>query len=109
MLWLIQHLNFLEDGYWVPNQKESGYTNAPIGKGNVPDEAYFCKVKVITGDLTLRLKRTKEDSRTLVHEIQKLGVEVYEDLSPAAKVALNYISGWRRRKTSYKDFKARVR
>lgn len=105
MFFLIKHLDMLSDGYWPPNPDGSSYTELLSLVVPKPD-AYFAKPSGIAGEVEYRLEKTKRDGETLVHEIQELGVDLFEKLAPDAKSALNYISGFRRRKRSYEMWKA---
>ena len=102
---LINNLEIIKEGYWPPSPDKSSATEIP-GEAVPKSYAYYTKPCEIAGEVEFRLNKTGDDGKTLVHEIQELGVDTYEKLAPDAKNALNYISGWRRRKTSYKDFLA---
>ena len=98
IIWLIEHLNTLESGEWPVSPVESGYTE--IRSPNRNHKAYFETPCQIAAELTWRLKRTGESGEILVWEIQH-GLDDYDLLSPPAKRALNYCSGWRRRTQEY--------
>jgi hypothetical protein len=103
MIWLIEWLDVLEDGKWPPDPKETGYIDTPGGSGNKSSRSPFETAAQIFAEVTDRLKQTGEAGVTLVWEIQH-GLEVYELLSPPAKRALNYISGWRRRRMDFSSW-----
>jgi len=103
MFWIIEHIGELGEGEW-PNEGSS-YVDLPITSNTFSDEAYFTKPEEIVAEVMGRLGRTGEDGVTLVEDIQS-GIRRYEDLKSVAKRALNYISGLRRRKTSYSEWKS---
>ena len=88
---------------WVKVQRKSTYIDLQGRKGlNIL--APYIKAKDIYIEITDRLETTKDSGEALVHEIQH-GLDDYELLSPPAKRALNYISGWRRRKMNYASWR----
>ena len=101
MIWGIQWLSFLEVGEWPPDYKETGYTGS---KGGRSTKTKFLPAALFFAEITARLKSTKEAGEALVDEIQS-GITDYEGLSRPAKRALNYISGWRRRRQTYSQWK----
>ncbi len=105
MIWLIFHLDLLQEGQWPPDPKGSGYIDAPIGKKSGKHKAYFETPCQFAAEVGSRLKTTGEAGEALVDEIIG-GIPDYEGLSRPAKRALNYISGWRRRDQSYPEWKA---
>lgn len=107
MIWLIEHIGELSEDKWPGSPDSSSYVDMPITKKQFRDEAYFVKPRVILADIMIRLDRTGEDGVTLMEEIHS-GLHEYSLLSRAARNALNYISinDWRKRKTSYGQWKA---
>ena len=105
MLWLIEWLPVLEVGEYPKDPKDSGYTESPHVQTSHSSHAPFETAAQIYAEVTDRLKSTGESGEVLVHEVQH-GLDVYELLSPPAKKALNYISGWRRREQSFARFVA---
>jgi hypothetical protein len=104
MMWLLQVLPCLEEGSWPVNPGITGYTEAEnTGRVNTSAHAPFETATQIYTEVTYRLDRTGKDGETLYWEIQH-GCETYEGLCPSAKQALNYISGWRRRKQGYRTW-----
>ena len=89
----ILHLDMLEKGVWPSEHKDTGYTGS---KGSRNTKTKFLPAALFYAEITARLESTKESGEVLVWEIQH-GMDEYELLSPPAKMALNYISGWRRR------------
>ena len=100
MMWGIAWLGLLEDGIWPPEHKETGYDDS---HGSRNTKTKFIPAALFYAEITERLKTTGEAGEALVDEIQG-GVE-FEGLSRPAKRALNYISGWRRRKLKYPKWK----
>lgn len=98
MIWLVSWLGFLENGKWPPEHKETGYTGSHTSSGH---RAPFEDPSGFAAEVNCRLRTTGEAGEALVDEIQG-GITDYEGLCSPAKRALNYISGWRRRKSSYK-------
>mgnify|MGYP000846282412 CR=1 FL=1 len=95
ILWMIAVVLPLEAGQWPPEPTET------TGRSK-SRSAPFENPAVVRAEVEERLKMTKSDGETLVWEIQKGGIEYYDFLCPAAKMALNYIcSGKKRRKVSY--------
>lgn len=102
--WIIFHLIKYETGLFTgsdewPLGEESGYTDGI--RVQPSSHAYFEKIRQITADITSRLSKTGNDGRLLVLEIQN---EVYE-LSQDAKNVLYYISGWRKKRLLYPEWK----
>jgi len=101
-IWLICHLETLSGGKWPPEYRETGYIGSSrSGIGHAPFETPI----QFAAEIKERLKTTKRAGETLVWEVQH-GAEEYRDLSPFAKRALNYISGWRRRRIPFPEWLA---
>ena len=106
-IWIIGCVLPLEPGIWPPEPVESGYTGGD--KWAHSQRAPFESPCQITGELWARLSTTGEAGEALVDEIQ-YGVKddrniYYEDLSRPARRVLNYISGVKRRRQSYPEWK----
>ena len=97
VLWLIKYLSMLIVGIWPPEPYGSSYTDAPGGKRQRRHQACFETPCQFAAEIEWRLGRTGTDGKLLRAEI-KTG-EVY--LSQESKDALNYCSGWKRKKTPY--------
>lgn len=104
MIWGIIHLDELETGLWPRDPKETGYTEGSWQK-NPSKHAPFERAVDFHGEITMRLKTTGEAGEALVDEVQS-GITYFEGLSRPAKRALNFISGWRRRRQTYSQFRA---
>jgi len=101
MQWGILNLNSLEEGNWPPDHKETGYVGS---QGSRNTKTKFLPAALFFAEITFRLKTTGEAGEALVDEVQS-GITDYEGLSGPAKRALNYISGFRRRKQTYSQWK----
>lgn len=93
---------------WPPDPHESGY----VGEDKTPSHhAPYEAVCCIAAELEKRLETTGEAGEALIDESQSFyehydRVIDYPLLSRPAKRALNYISGNRRRKQTYAEWKA---
>lgn len=101
LIFLIEHWELLEQGIYPP---EPSGDYIEIGTVDVI-RPNWKSAGNIHGEILHRLKTTKDAGQTLIWEITH-GMTKYERLSPAAKGALNYITGWKRRETSYPNWKA---
>jgi hypothetical protein len=97
VLWAILHLQELRDGKWPVNHKETGYTEAPLIARQIQAEAGFIKPASIAAEIDWRLERTKIEGKLLIAEV--IAESPY--LSDESRSALNYISGWKRKKLDY--------
>lgn len=105
MMWLIRHLGELLDGDWPANPWGSSYTEIPSIKGG-SSEARFVRPCQFAAEVEVRLKLTGLEGKLLMAELNGGWQEVpYEQLGKESRDALNYISGWRRRKQTYREFK----
>ena len=102
MIWLISWLDLLSEGNWPPEGKDTGYTGYQKSKVH---KAPFETPAGYAAEVKSRLKTMGEAGEALVDEIQG-GIMDYEGLCGPAQRALNYISGWRRRKETYSQWKA---
>ena len=118
MLWLIGNfLNvdgddiILERDTWPSEGRETGYTDAPrTQKLNVSHAAYEFTLQEV-GELHHRLEKTGKDGRLLILEMHvRLAYDTSpRNLSREARAALGYISGWRRKRQSFTQWKAEKR
>jgi hypothetical protein len=102
-IWLISEVLPLPAGTWPREPLESGYTEINQGK-KTSHHAPFEQPCQVTAELLERLGSTKEAGEALVDEI-KYGFDRYEELSRPAQRVLNYMSGWRRRRQTYSQWK----
>lgn len=103
MIFLILYLDLLSEGMWPPDPQGTGYIDNPIRR--VKAEGHFVRPVQFAAEVNYRLSTTGEAGEALVDEI-KAGILDYESLSRPAQRVLNYVSGWRRRKQSYSEFRA---
>ena len=103
VLWLLPYLSMLQEGQYPLNPQGTGYVDAPMKKLRVKASAYFTRPVEIAAEIDIRLEKTGIEGKLLVAEA-RVDMRINE-LSPEARTALNYISGWRRRKLSYSAWK----
>jgi hypothetical protein len=115
IVWLIQFSDLLDFGEWPP--KSTGYIDAHLNVQNSPSLSSPHQATIETwSEVLYRLQRTGQDGKTLWDEIknvEKFRVQygLLSDtidiryLSGAAKNALVYCAGYRRRHQSYSDYK----
>ncbi len=99
MMWAIEHIEELRDGTWPREPVETGYTEAPISSRRTSKEAPFVKPTCIAAEVDIRLQTTSTDGKLLIAEIQ--GGKRISDLEYESRQALNYVSGWKRKRLSY--------
>lgn len=103
IFFLIENLDYLVDDIYPDDPQPSGYTKIdPSIRIQFKETVTISNVKLIYLDISTRLKRCGKDGETLIHEITKLHAFYYNDLSQAARDALNYISGFRRKLMGYR-------
>ncbi len=105
-IWLITHIVELGEGNWPDNPDGSSYVDPALRSKSFRSEAYFCKPVGLVAEVMSRLGKTGEDGITLMEDIQS-GIKEYNNLKTIAKRALDYISGFRRRKEPYSAWKYR--
>jgi hypothetical protein len=105
-------LEELRSGHWVSDHKETGYTGT---KGRPKSAStYFATSAGIVGELEFRLERAGIDGLMLEvlygfefadmrHVANCLNVEE-RAIQKRAETALAYVSGWHRKKQSYKSY-----
>ena len=71
------------------------------GSRRVKPHATFVVISDLMAEFSFRLGKTGRDGETLVHEVERLNVYEYRQLSQAAKDALNYIAGGKRKRLLY--------
>ena len=100
-LWLLSHSDLLDEGIWPI--KESGYidTHENVQVTKTPTNGHQITLEVWS-ELVQRLAKTKSDGETLRSEASA-GLD-FNQLSKAARNALNYISGWRQRRQDFKTW-----
>jgi hypothetical protein len=96
-LWVIQFMSILEIGEYPPDPTPTGY----VGFGSKPQfrsGGNFITAAGLFAEIDWRLRRADGDGDTLKHEVQKLGVMNYLALSRAARNALAYVAGYKRKR-----------
>ena len=83
IIWLLEHLKELEDGYYPRDPRETGYTDAP-GKRQMRREAPFIMPAEIYAELTARIDYCGLDGK-LVYNNYVDGMEI-DQLSKAYKL-----------------------
>ena len=116
-IFLIEHLNLLEDGKYPGNPKPTGYTGIdPAIRVVSRITPRWMTVAELYAEISGRLKTTGDAGEALIDEIQNwhenLPVTVgdyrieYWQLSRPAQKAVNYISGAKRRRQTFSQWKA---
>lgn len=98
--WLLSWLELLREGRWPPNF--TGYSQAPLTQHSRNLHAPFEIPVQYASEIDSRLERTGVDGKLLLAEIQ-LGKTIVE-LQPESRRALNYCSGYRRRRMDYRTW-----
>jgi hypothetical protein len=100
VIFLIFHADILEIGEYPPDPTPTGYS-ALGGKPQFRSGGNFIAAAGLFAEIDWRLRRADGDGDTLRHEVQKLGVTNYLALSRAARNALSYVAGWKRKPAKY--------
>ena len=118
VIWILSWLDMMIKGNWPVNPQGTGYTDAPMGNKSRNRHAPYETAAMVAAEVEIRLGRLGLD-RYLVEDryidgiteeaiAHKLGIhssEVYRKLNSA----LWYVSGFRRKKMSYSDWKKQGR
>jgi len=104
VFWILQNNSTIPEG-------TPGFSPEELGGRNLksPFEAASC----VIAEIEARIEACGEAGETLVYEAPRaqrkpataLLREYYDGLSPAARRALNYCSGWRRRRQTFAEWK----
>ena len=105
VLWLLFNLPLLKEGMWPPNPYVSGYTDEPMGKSKRYKRAYFETPVQFAAEISFRLDKTGIDGKLLLAQVMGFDRVTVEDLQEEAHYALNYISGWKRKRMEYKAWR----
>jgi hypothetical protein len=97
VIFLLIHLDILEVGEYPPDPTPTGYS-ALGGKPQFRSGGNFITAAGLFAEIDWRLRRADGDGDTLRHEVQKLGVTNYLALSRAARNALAYCAGYKRKR-----------
>ena len=99
VLFLITNLPLLREGQYPPECKATGYTG--ISSVSHSHHAPFEMPVMLAAEIDTRLSCTSTDGLLLVAEAQ-----AEMPLDYPAKMALRYISGWKRKKTDYPTYRS---
>lgn len=113
MLFLINHLPELRDGFYPPNPKETGYVDPKVMTSQMFKGAYFETPAGLAAEVDARLSKCGIDG--LMVEARYCWEKSEESLAkclglPTPTVfqrianALRFISGWERKQRSYREF-----
>jgi hypothetical protein len=107
--WLISVLPVLREGLWPPCPRESGYLNAAPRRMPPRVHAPFETAALVAAELDVRIRSCGMDG-WLVKAVYGWG-ENYVSLGLSDKElfrrvmrCLKYITGWKRKRVSYRDF-----
>lgn len=107
--WILENLLTFQEGNWPDSPDKSTYVDPSI-KGALKAEAYYTKPAIVLGEVEARIiservgqRLTQADwaGRLLVAELRS-GYELSEE----SKLILAYLSGWKRKKITYAQWKA---
>jgi len=116
--WLMPYMSMLEGGVYPRNPKETGYVDAPSKSKTINIKAPFQKAVDIHAELSGRIERAGVDGLMLEflysfentnelfvieHMAQCLNLERRE-VEQRIRNALYYVSGERRKKTTYSQY-----
>ena len=107
MIFLILSMDLLSQGAYPPDSKGTGYTDPAILSKAKSHKAPFETPIQFHAELKSRLDKTGTDGKLLVAEVR--AEYTFGELSREASTALDYISGWRRRKMDYTSWKKQGR
>ncbi len=119
IIWLIPLLPLLRSGSYPRDPKESGYTDAPIGKRQIKAKAPFIMAVEIASELDYRIQQTgwhglmlemvySADTQDRLSVVQHIAMALAEDTNYVEKRitrALRYIRGAGRKKYKYSGIK----
>ena len=105
VLWALHYAEEFRDGKWPCQNIISGYTDPGIRTQRVKKEPAFVKPAIVMAETDARLEKTGVDGKLLLAEVEA----EYELFSDEAWMALNYVSGWKRKRQLYVDFKKQTK
>ncbi len=113
--WAITNLNMLEQGFWPPNPRETGYTDVQGPKHG--HGAYFEIPICLAAEITARLDMCNTDGKLARQCLadgwdeqalaELMHVDQYRIHTRVRRVVL-YCSGQRRRRITFNEFKRRA-
>ena len=102
VLFILCHREIMGEGIWPPEPKEdSGYVDEP-GSHAVSCHAPFETACMVIAEVRARLASCGDAGEAL--EDEALCIELVDYLSRPARRALNYVSGFKRRRQSFVDW-----
>jgi len=105
MIWFINALEYLEEDLWPIQPAEVARKQKVILA-----HAYFLTPREFLGEVMARLKTVSPDAKAcLIEEITELHICDRKMLTSPARVALDYISGWRRRRKPFPEWRAQLK
>jgi len=103
MVFLIGNLWVLKDGKYPPDPSPNNYIDPGV-QGQRNYKAPFEKPAQLFAEVDSRLQMLPPADRELLETVIQYG-ETVESMGHTARQALNYCSGWRRRRMSFSDWK----
>jgi hypothetical protein len=107
--WIISILPLLREGRWQPKPHEGAYGHSVSRSQGKPDHAPFESPAMIAAEMDARLKSCGADGWlvkavfALDEDERSLGLESH-DFRRRVGRCLSYLSGWRRKTSSYRDW-----
>jgi len=113
MIFLIKHLPLLQEGRYPPDPIGTGYVDAPIVRRGTKHKSYFEAPAQLAAELEARLEQCGQDGlileavvcwgKTTEYLMRAFNCDERK-LAKRINSALAYISGWKRKQSSYKNF-----
>jgi len=100
VIFLIKHLSSLEEGNYPTNPAGSGYVDAPTGDAQIKPNAYFVIPVLLAAEINSRLPQHR-DAKQLILQLEEGIYLTYE-----AETLLRYVTGWRRKETSFPQWRS---
>jgi len=98
MLFLLEHLELLKQGIYPPDPFSPNLNAIPYSQ-TIRTTAYFEKACQLAAEVEVRLDACGVDGKLLLAEV-RAGIP----LSIESRRALAYVSGWRRKRMSYREW-----
>lgn len=115
VFWLIENRGILGEGTWPPECIETGYSgqngktaghSAPFETPVIHHAEVEARMDMVT-ELETRLTAASIDGKLLVAEID--AGKALSELSYESRTVLNYISGWKRKRMYFSDWRKKYR
>lgn len=103
-LWLIEKSEILEDGEWPFLPDDTGYLNHYFEWTGYASEAYYAKPIETIAEVKRRIEMAGVYGKLLWAQV-KADLELTEE----ARVALIYVSGWRRKRMTFTNWRKQVK